>query len=207
MMEWIFWVYGIGISVLPFLIVFLWSFRGWSRCDGRRMGYRVTMVFFAVYLGCVFFLTSAGTFYDGLFYGWTPRMDQINLIPFSQDIDPVVYGLNVLMFLPFGLLVPLLFENQGGLFRIFFNSLGFTLLIELSQLLNNRRTDVDDVILNVLGGCLGYLIFWYIRRLLRGRLRPVSKTGWGVWSVVLLIFFLRFFLFNEFGLAMFLYGL
>lgn len=83
MMEWIFWVYGIGISVLPFLIVFLWSFQGWSRCDGSRMGYWVTMVFFAVYLGCVFFLTSAGTFYDGLFYGWTPRMDQINLIPFS----------------------------------------------------------------------------------------------------------------------------
>lgn len=207
MMEWIFWVYGIGISVLPFLIVFLWSFRGWSRCDGSRMGYRVTMVFFAVYLGCVFFLTSAGTFYDGLFYGWTPRMDQINLIPFSHDIDPMVYGLNVLMFLPFGLLVPLLFENQGGLFRIFLNSLGFTLLIELSQLLNNRRTDVDDVILNVLGGCLGYLIFWCIQRLLRGRLRPVFKTGWGLWSVVFLIFFLRFFLFNEFGLAMFLYGL
>ena len=134
-------------------------------------------------------------------------MDQINLIPFSQDIDPVVYGLNVLMFLPFGLLVPLLFENQDGLFRIFLNSLGFTLLIELSQLLNNRRTDVDDVIFNVLGGCLGYLIFRCIQRLLRGRLCPVSKTGWGLWSVVFLIFFLRFFLFNEFGLAMFLYGL
>lgn len=205
MLEWIFWVCGIGVPVLPFLLLFLWSFRGWSRCDGSRMGYRMTMVFFALYLGCVFFITSAGTFYDGLVYGWTPRMDQINLIPFSQDIDPVVYGLNVLMFVPFGLLVPLLFENQGRFSRVFLNSLGLTVLIELSQLLNNRRTDVDDVILNVLGGCLGYLIFWCIQRLLRGKLHPVSKTGWGLWVIILLIFFTRFFLFNEIGLALFLY--
>lgn len=192
--------------MLPFLILFFWSFRGWKRCGGSRIGYRVTMVLFAVYLACLFFVTSAGTLYDGMVYGWQPKVDQINWIPFSQEIDGLVYGLNVVMFLPFGFLAPLIFENQAKFYRIFLNSLGVTLLIELSQLLNNRRTDIDDLILNVLGGCLGYLIFWFIQRIVRGRLHPVSKSGWSLWAVVLLIFFSRFFLFDEIRLAMFLYG-
>ncbi|MDE8707787.1 VanZ family protein [[Ruminococcus] torques] len=34
----------------------------------------------------------------------------------------------------------------------------FSILIEISQLLNNRRTDIDDLIMNTLGSIIGFLI-------------------------------------------------
>ncbi len=205
MEEGLFWVYGIGAPLLPFVLLFLCSLRGWSRCGSSRMGYRLTMVLFALYICCVFFVTSAGTIYDGILYGWEFREDQINLIPFSREIDGMVYLLNVAMFVPLGFLSPFLFQERDRLLPVLLDSLGFSLVIELSQLLNNRRTDVDDLILNVLGGCLGFVCFRVVQWLARGRIRPVSRSGWNFWAVVLLIFFGRFFLFDEVGLAAALY--
>ncbi|MBR5407507.1 MAG: VanZ family protein [Lachnospiraceae bacterium] len=68
---------------------------------------------------------------------------------------------NVLLFIPFGLLVPLtarFFKKWWNLVLAAFIS---SMLIEISQLLTARGYfEIDDILLNTLGAFLGYMVFW-----------------------------------------------
>lgn len=65
---------------------------------------------------------------------------------------------NIFAFLPFGFLLPLLRENLS-FYKILIYSCSFSLLIEITQILFRVGAfDVDDIILNSLGGGLGYLV-------------------------------------------------
>ena len=61
---------------------------------------------------------------------------------------------NVLLFVPLGFLVPLVFEKVKPLGAVFI-CLGATCIIELVQPVIGRTGDLDDVIANFLGGILG----------------------------------------------------
>ena len=67
---------------------------------------------------------------------------------------------NLVAFWPMGILIPAILGPRRGLARVFWSSLGFSLLIETLQGISGRRVaDVDDVILNTLGGLMGYGIW------------------------------------------------
>lgn len=67
---------------------------------------------------------------------------------------------NVLAFTPFGFLLPLLNKAYRKFYLITFISILFSFAIELSQLLLKVGVfDVDDILMNSLGGVLGYLVF------------------------------------------------
>jgi glycopeptide antibiotics resistance protein len=79
---------------------------------------------------------------------------------------------NVLAFVPFGFLVPLLKKANWkdnsfamkkkilNFFSITFSSMFFSLCIELIQLAFKVGIfDVDDILMNTVGGILGYLLF------------------------------------------------
>ena len=89
------------------------------------------------------------------------RTDEINLIPFVNWGIQDLFGLtmNLFLFVPLGLLIPLLWKK--GTTCIGTVKVGFclSLLIEISQLFNRRATDIDDLIMNTLGTALGYLIY------------------------------------------------
>ncbi|MCP9752977.1 VanZ family protein [Ferruginibacter sp. HRS2-29] len=78
---------------------------------------------------------------------------------------------NVVGFIPLGLLLPLLFNWKRGwqaVFGVFLISLSF----ELAQLLFALGVfDVDDLILNTLGGLIGYIIYWIVRSIIRHQRR------------------------------------
>ncbi|HBT95229.1 MAG TPA: hypothetical protein DEB24_03600 [Coriobacteriia bacterium] len=46
--------------------------------------------------------------------------------------------------------------------------IGLSLLIELSQLLNNRLTDIDDLIINTVGALIGFLLCRIVVRMVWG---------------------------------------
>jgi glycopeptide antibiotics resistance protein len=69
---------------------------------------------------------------------------------------------NLIAFIPIGVIPPLVWPDRwtarhAGLF-----SLALSALIEITQYSSGRRVaDVDDLILNTLGGLIGYsLLFW-----------------------------------------------
>lgn len=72
---------------------------------------------------------------------------------------------NVLLLVPFGFLVPLLWERFRGL-RVLPVGLGFILAVELLQPLTGRSFDVDDILLNFLGVLAGALPALLVQALL-----------------------------------------
>ena len=91
---------------------------------------------------------------------WHPA---VNLMPFTDEKNLRFFlqvGLNAVLFLPFGFLLPVLWRKcrswKSTVAAGFLTSLG----IEILQLFCYRATDVDDLIMNTLGTFLGYIIAW-----------------------------------------------
>lgn len=75
---------------------------------------------------------------------------------------------NVLAFLPFGAILPVINRRTRSFFRIMLFSFEFSFLVECIQLVTKVGTfDVDDLMLNTLGGVIGYLIFVLCNRMRR----------------------------------------
>lgn len=93
-------------------------------------------------------------------------VDGYNLIPFkeifryeifSKEFIRNVIG-NILLFLPFGFYAKYYFKKEKlPLITIF--TILTSLTIELIQTKIGRTFDIDDIILNTLGGIIGYLIY------------------------------------------------
>lgn len=73
---------------------------------------------------------------------------------------------NILAFMPLGMLIPLAFPGMERFFEILLHSFWLSLCIELFQLVSHFGAfDVDDILLNTLGGVLGFVIFLLFRRI------------------------------------------
>ena len=67
---------------------------------------------------------------------------------------------NVVAFVPFGTILPVIWKKTRGFFRILFLTFGFSLTVETVQLISKVGIfDVDDLLLNTLGGIIGYIVF------------------------------------------------
>ncbi len=67
---------------------------------------------------------------------------------------------NICVFVPMGLFLPKLFQRCRKILSVTIISLEVSLLIEVTQLVTKIGSfDVDDLLLNTLGGVLGYLIY------------------------------------------------
>ena len=90
----------------------------------------------------------------------------INLVPFSEIFRyPVgskmfIYNTlgNILLFVPYGYFVTR-YINGKSLYQIFIISFITSLTVEILQVKLGRSFDVDDIILNVIGGVIGYFIY------------------------------------------------
>ncbi|MFF8594746.1 VanZ family protein [Streptomyces sp. NPDC015220] len=69
-------------------------------------------------------------------------------------------GGNLLLGVPFGVLVPVVAPRARGLLRVLLLTATVMLLVEFAQgaLITGRAFDVDDVILNTAGALVGYLL-------------------------------------------------
>ena len=67
---------------------------------------------------------------------------------------------NVCVFIPFGIFLPRLFKRCRNVFFVTLLSLELSLVVEVIQLVTRVGSfDVDDLLLNTIGGMLGYLIY------------------------------------------------
>ena len=80
---------------------------------------------------------------------------------------------NIFAFIPFGVLFPLSRSVPTRLSQAAVACLAFSTIVEALQFLSGRRVaDVDDVLLNTLGGVLGFLLLHALRRW-RGNAREI----------------------------------
>lgn len=162
---------------------------------------------FAVYIAGVFYFTGTGTLYNIRQYGMGAGALQYSLVPFSaQSFDVTAYLLNIVLFLPLGFLLPLIWPNYNRFWRILIFGAALSLLIELSQLLNIRSTDIDDLLLNTMGVALGFLLFCLYQFVFHRKRKPVPQTTGSPVLYLAAMYASYFFLFNELGFAKLLYG-
>lgn len=90
----------------------------------------------------------------------------INLMPFFKDGFDFTYIYNIVLFMPFGFLLPTLWEKyRNNLWSTLFYGLFFSFTIEISQLfVRMRETDINDLIMNVVGTICGWVIFNIVRK-------------------------------------------
>jgi glycopeptide antibiotics resistance protein len=91
----------------------------------------------------------------------TPLQTILRYTPGSDAFYINIVG-NILLFIPVGLYAACLLEKPSW-WKATLAVAFFSAAIEMSQLLSFRVTDVDDVILNTLGGFLGYIIYLMLR--------------------------------------------
>ena len=84
----------------------------------------------------------------------------VNLLPFIGMLEDLKNSiLNVLLFVPLGVMLPVLCAQYRGAWKkTTFTGFGVSVAIELLQILTLRATDVNDVLTNGLGTLVGYLI-------------------------------------------------
>lgn len=167
-------------------------------CVGVRRnlfsGSYILLGLLAVYMSLMYAVTGIPTIQYCRF------MPQVNLIPFSDLTDSRYFwlsGMNILMTLPLGVLLPLCWRQYQRPSHAVGAGFLLSLGVELSQLFCGRSTDIDDLIYNTLGTALGYLL----GRLLLRRLWQHTLDGKnGFWVLngilVFLCFFLRQALYN-----------
>lgn len=96
--------------------------------------------------------------------------ERMNLVPLRQFITAFRYGsnnasgvwqflLNIIMFVPLGFLLPVVFKRLRSWHGVLVVSLAFTVATELLQLISYRGTDIDDVIANTVGGLCGFALY------------------------------------------------
>lgn len=82
---------------------------------------------------------------------------------------------NVFGFVPFGFLLPWVNKEKTNIFFIFMYTLTLSVAIEITQLIFKLGVfDVDDLILNTLGGIIGYILFCILRSLCRRKRKHVK---------------------------------
>lgn len=83
----------------------------------------------------------------------------VNLIPLvGIPADFKNACLNILLFVPLGVLLPMLWDKYSNLKSTLLVALCMTAGIELTQIFTYRATDVNDLLTNVSGAVIGYFI-------------------------------------------------
>lgn len=108
---------------------------------------------FALYLVAVCSLVG---FPGVLDFAFDPAYNPVPFAGMGGDLKNCI--LNVLLFIPLGILLPVIWARFDSLKSVLLWALCFSALIELMQLFNFRTTDVNDLITNTAGAALGYLL-------------------------------------------------
>lgn len=76
---------------------------------------------------------------------------------------------NMLMFVPLGFIFPVVFKKVRGFWRTTICMMLFSFLIEFVQYFIGRSADIDDLILNTVGGMLGFLVFCLFSKVFKNK--------------------------------------
>ena len=162
MQNMIFVLYPLFCILLPCMLYVLIQSKGFHR--RTNFIHMIWVFIFLYYVYLVLETTGIGTIWEIGLYPGMKLQEEINLIPFRDGISLSMI-LNVVMFMPLGFLLPLLWKEYQSLVRTAIIGFCFSCGIEFCQLFNRRVSDVDDLLMNTLGAILGWLIWIVFSRI------------------------------------------
>lgn len=127
-------------------------------------------VFFYLYIIIIFYFVLLSERY-GRETGY--QTSHVNLVLFKEiqrfwnyrhllSFEAVLTNLfgNIFAFSPFGFMLPIIAKNGRGWIATVFSTFIFSLVIESCQLFMKVGVfDVDDLLLNTVGGAIGYIVY------------------------------------------------
>lgn len=169
-----------AVALAPF---FLYLHKRRFHDNVKTLGYFL----FAVYLSAMFAVVGL----PDIRY---IRFDaHINTVPFLYMFSDYKNSLlNVLLFMPMGIFLPLFFQKFRKLWRTVLFGFCISLLIEVLQLFTFRATDVNDLITNTFGTLLGWAAGRLLLRFVPG-ITPGENTK-DLSVVCVTVFLVMFFL-------------
>lgn len=157
----------------------------------------IFLFFFAFYILCLFQIVTSTDISASYGNNFIPFKEIMRYKPFSALFIKNVIG-NMLLFLPYGYFVGRYFAGKSKALSIFLITLA-SCAIEYTQLSIGRVFDVDDILLNVIGGSLGYFLFLFSNNVYDD-MPKVFKSLWFL-NTVFIILLILFFIFLGFLLT------
>lgn len=137
-----------------------------QRIKGNKSLQTITMILFLIYLLFLAYLLFFG------YYRQSIRVESYNLTPFKtikmyiQYSDHFHFKVwfsnlfgNILAFIPFGFLAPLISRKLRKIARTTIAAFFLSLMVESIQwIFHVGGFDVDDIMLNTIGGSIGFIL-------------------------------------------------
>ena len=145
--------------------------------DGQLFALAALCGYVLVVLGLTLFSRASGTAAVNLtpFYGYFDAFATGSLRAFQLIV------FNVMMFVPLGLLLPLISKRLRSARIVLLCALLFSLCIETLQLLTSAGIfELDDLFHNTLGGVLGYLLYASVASVSRAARRRSASAACAV---------------------------
>ncbi len=139
------------VDVAASMVVLIPLFAVGNLCSFRKWKHTALYTVFALYLIAVMSLVGLP---NVSYVQWDVSVNPIPFVGMIPDLANTL--LNVLLFVPMGFLLPILWKECRQLKRTFIICLCCTIVIEVLQLFTFRATDINDIITNTAGGLLGY---------------------------------------------------
>lgn len=163
------------LSLLVYLPIFCIN----KKKHGKRPFVRHLVIY--ALIGVVLSILYATILIDGINITFHPGYHLLNLIPFIWVKETYEMGaarmveqllMNIVMLIPLGFILPIVFPSLRQWWKTGLCIMVFILCIEVFQYFIGRSADIDDLIMNTLGGLIGYAIMKLCNRCF-GR-----KTWW-----------------------------
>lgn len=156
------------VDFIVLIILYIFVFYKKWKLKGRDVLLINTLMYiylsFVLYFTLMPIITSIPVIFNHIIFN--RQYESMNLRPFIDitlrrgDFMRQV-ALNVIMTIPFGFLFPLARKKDTKILKVILYTFLLSLSIELLQLFTNggRSSDITDIITNVAGGIIGYIIF------------------------------------------------
>ena len=151
------------VFIVPILILYFLYLKKVGR--KQTLLHIIVMFVFCYYLFGILTVTGIGFTKSMTF---SPNL---SLTPFIGMITgPIDTMLNVILFVPMGLFLPLLYKKYNSIKAVAITGFMFSLSVEMVQMFGWGSSDINDLITNTIGACLGYLISKVLLKLVPNKL-------------------------------------
>ena len=110
--------------------------------------------------------TSTMNFHPNI--SWTPFIGMI-----TGPIDTI---LNVILFVPLGFFLPLLYKKYHNIKAIALTGLLLSLAVEFVQMFDWGSSDINDLMTNTAGACVGFWIYFLLSKILPANLKKQFQS-------------------------------
>lgn len=154
------------LSVFPIILIIIKKYKQkiyninliYGEKTDRNGIYKSHFYFCIIYIFLITGMITVAGIPSLIDFGIRKEYFNFNFIPFYNNTIKSNF-LNIIMFIPFGFILPIMWDKFKSFKMIFKVSFLFSLFIEVLQIFNYRATDVNDLIMNTLGGIIGFFIY------------------------------------------------